>query len=221
MLVDATLAGGPVSGEPLQLTVRVENAGAPWTPGFDAPLMIAAAWDAAPGNGAPAGSTLLGALEPGGFAETSFLLAPPPAGLDTVHALHVVVNPGLVIPEAGGANNRRVVQAGGIAAPNGLWTEVQTGSVLVFLGWDAVADRRVAGYRVYRTNSRGVQEPIGSSFAPGYVDLNTAAGAINRYVVTAYTAGGIESPVSAEVAVTVPSSAASGVVFLPLVQRAR
>lgn len=69
-------------------------------------------------------------------------LAPPPAGLDAAHALHLAVNPGLPIPEAHGANNSRILSAGGILPPLGMWAQVQPGSALVFLGWEAAADRR-------------------------------------------------------------------------------
>ncbi len=75
------------------------------------------------------------------------------------------------------------------------------GSPLVFLGWDAVADRRVAGYRVYRAQDGGVWQPVGSSFAPSYVDVTAGAPDAYRYAVAAYTAEGGESPFSLEVRV--------------------
>jgi fibronectin type 3 domain-containing protein len=89
------------------------------------------------------------------------------------------------------------------------------GSPLVFLGWDAVADRRVAGYRVYRAQDGGAWQPVGGSFAPGYVDLTAGVGAAYRYAVAAYTAEGGESPLSLEVRVGERSLR----VFLPLVAR--
>ena len=75
------------------------------------------------------------------------------------------------------------------------------GSPLDFLGWDAVADRRVAGYRVYRAQDGGVWQPVGGSFAPGYVDVTASAPATYRYAAGAHIADGGESPLSPEIRV--------------------
>ncbi len=213
VLSDVTVTGGPATGDPLQAIVQIANNGAAWPGSAEQPLEIVAGWDRPAGLGVPAGQASLTSLGAAPFVTVTLDLAPPPAGLDAPHELHVVVNPGFAIPEANADDNSRTVLAGGIAPPTGLWAQVEPGSALVFLGWDAVADRRVAGYRVYRSEGDGAWQPIGSSFAPGYVDLTSSATRAYRYAVAAYTAEGVESPLGPQVGVgTRPLS-----VYLPLV----
>lgn len=201
VLADASVTGGPATGDPLRLTVRIANAGSAWPGSAEQPLEVIATWDGPPGVGAPAGLLGLASLGPVPFVTATLDLAPPPAGLDAAYSLHVAVNPGFPIAEADAGNNSITLTAGGIAAPLGPWAQVAPGSALVFLGWDAVADRRVAGYRVYRSQEGGVWQPVGSSFAPGYVDLTANALGAYRYAVAAYTAEGGESPPSQSVGV--------------------
>jgi hypothetical protein len=215
VLADATLTGGPATGDPLRAVVRVANAGATWPGSAEQPLVISAAWDGAPGIGSPAGQITLTSLGPAPFVTVTLDLAPPPAGLDAPHELHVAINSGLAIAEADGADNSQIVTVGGILPPVGLWAQVEPGSGLVFLGWEAVADRRVAGYRVYRAESGGAWQPLGGSFAPGYVDLTASVGRAYRYAVTAYTAEGGESPFSPQFNV----GARPLRIYLPLVGR--
>lgn len=88
--------------------------------------------------------------------------------MDTRTRARLAVNPGLPIPEAAARNNGRTLTAGLIPLPLGLWAQTQPGSVLIFLGWDAAADGRVAGY----------------------VDLTASAIRSYRYAVTTYGAEG-------------------------------
>ena len=215
VLADAALTGGPATGGPLRAVVRVMNIGAPWPGSAELPLETAAAWDGAPGLGVPAGQIAMTSLDATPFVTVTFDLTPPPAGLDAPHALHLAVNPGLPIPEADASNNNRTLPAGGLLPPLGLWAQIQRDSTLIFLGWEAAADRRVAGYRVYRAGGDGVWQPVGSSFAPGYVDLTAGAASGYRYAVAAYTAGGQESSLSQGVNVGVPGLRT----YLPLVTR--
>ena len=214
-LADAAVTGGPATVEPLRAVVRVMNIGAPWPDSAEQPLEIAAAWDGAPGIGVPAGQITLTSLGAAPFITVTIDLSAPPTGLDAPHALHLTVNPGLPIPEADAANNSRTLTAGGLLPPVGLWAQVEPGSALVFLGWGAEADRRVAGNRVYRAEADGTFQPIGSSFAPGYVDLTASVGRAYRYAVTSYTAEGGESPLSLQISV----SARPLQVYLPMVAR--
>ena len=214
VLADATLTGGPATGAPLRAVVRVANAGATWPDSVEQPLTIIATWDGAAGIGAPAGQASLPSLAAAPFVTVTLDLTPPPAGLDTPHELHIAVNPGLAIPEADGANNSQILGVGGILPPVGLWAQVEPGSGLVFLGWEATADRRVAGYRVYRAEAGGAWQPLGGSFAPGYVDLTASAGHAYRYAVTAYTAEGGESPLGPQFSV----GARPLRIYLPLVE---
>jgi len=201
VLAGAAVTGGPAAGDPLRLIARIANSGAAWPGSAEQPLEIVAAWDGPPGSGASAGLISLTSLGPAPFITVTLDLTPPPAGLDAAHSLHVAVNPGFPIAETDAGNNSQVLTAGGIAAPLGLWAQVAPGSALVFLGWDAVADHWVAGYRIYRAQDGGAWQPVGGSFAPGYVDLTAGVGAAYRYAVAAYTAEGSESPLSLEVRV--------------------
>lgn len=215
VLAEASLIGGPATGDPLRAIVQVANTGAAWPGSAEQPLEIVAAWDGPPGIGAPAGLTGLTALVPDPSATVTLDLAPPPGGLDLAHDLHLAVNPGLTIAETDAANNRVIRTAGGLPAPLLPWVQMKPGSPLVFLGWDPVTDRRIAGYRVYRSETGGAWAPIGGSFAPGYMDLSATAGRTYTYAVTAYTASGIESPLSQAASVTAPPLR----VFLPMVVR--
>jgi hypothetical protein len=198
-LADASVAGGPATGKPLRLTAAIANAGAAWPGSAGQPLEVVATWDGPPGIGAPAGIIALSSLGPAPFVTVTLDLALPPAGLDAAHELYVVVNPGFPISETEAANNGQTLAVGDIAAPGSLWAQVKPGSAIVFLGWNAVADRRVAGYRVYRSEAGGAWAPIGGSFAPGYVDIGARQGGGYRYAVTAYAAVGSESALSAPI----------------------
>jgi hypothetical protein len=203
-LADASVAGGPATGEPLRLTAAIANTGAAWPGSAEQPLEVVAAWDGPAGIGVPAGIIALSGLGPAPFVTITLDLAPPPAGLDAAHELYVAVNPGIAIPETDAANNDQTLAVGGVAAPGSLWAQVKPGSAMVFLGWNAVADRRVAGYRVHRAEAGGAWVPIGGSFAPGYVDIGARQGGRYRYAVTAYAAGGSESALNEPIVVSVP-----------------
>jgi hypothetical protein len=193
-LTNPLLSGGPAAGEPLRLAVRLANTGAAWSsPPGPAPE-VSAAWDGPPGQGLPAGRATLTAFGPTPFITVTLELALPPDGLDAPHVLHVAANPGLPIAESDEADNTIELPAGGIAPPLGLRPRGAPGSGLLFLEWDPVPDRRVAGYRIYRAGGDGTLRPIGASFHPGYVDLGAAPGGAFRYAVAAYTAAGLESP---------------------------
>lgn len=214
-LVEAALTGGPATGTPLQLTARIANAGAMWSGSVEQPLEIAANWDGDPGIGVPAGQLGVTEMDAGPVITVTLDLALPPQGLDAPHVLHVVVNPGLTIAESSVTNNSETLDVGGIDAPVSLWAQVETGSATVFLSWEAATDRRVVGYRIYRAADGGPWEPLGSSFAPGYLDMTAHAGASFSYAVVAYTATGNESPRST--AITVGTRLYRS--YLPLVNR--
>jgi hypothetical protein len=214
-LAEASVAGGPATGELLRLTAAIANSGAAWAGSAEQPLEVVAAWDGPPGSGIPAGLGGLTALGPAPFVTVTLDLAPPPAGLDASHELYVAVNPGIAILETDAANNVQTLAVGGVAAPGSPWAQVKPGSAVVFLGWNAVADRRVAGYRVHRSEDGGAWAPIGGSFAPGYVDIGARQGGRYRYAVTAYAAGGSESALSEPIVVSVPPLRG----YLPMILR--
>ena len=82
VLADAAVTGGPATGEPLRAVVQIANSGAAWPGSAEQPLEIVAAWDGAPGIGAPAGQITLTSLGAAPFVTVTLDLTPPPAGLD-------------------------------------------------------------------------------------------------------------------------------------------
>jgi hypothetical protein len=201
------------AGEPLSLTVRVANAGAPLPDLAETPLLVLATWDGGPGVGAVAGQSRL--TEFSGVVEIVLSLTPPAEGLAAARQLVVTANPGLALPDWNASNNQLALTLGGIQPPLGLWAQVQPGSSLVFLGWDGPHPQGVSGYRIYRAESDGPFQSIGSTFQPGYVDLTATMLRSYRYAVAAYTAEGGESPLSPAVGVGERSLR----VYLPLTLR--
>lgn len=212
----ATSSPYPSAGEPLSVTVQVQNSGTPWPGSADPPLEIVATWDGGAGEGAPAGQASSTSLGDGQFVTITIDLSPPAGGLDEIHVLWLTVNPGLAIAEGDGANNVLTLQLGGLPVPQGLNVVFQPTSGLVFLQWTPVDDARLAGYRIYRSQDGGPLEPVGSTFVPGFVDLNAAVGHTLRYAVSTYTGAGSESAMGSPVEVTLVGGSQ---VFLPLVVR--
>lgn len=205
----------PVAGEPLTITVQIANAGMPWS--WDGstvePLVILATWDSGPGEGTAAGQSTLPELS--GMAEVTLTLTLPVSGLESPHELVLTVNPGFTQADWNPNNNQITITLGGVPAPTGIWAEVQPGSSLVFLDWDDLQMNGIAGYRIYRAEDNGAFQPVGSTFEHGYVDLNASVLHTYRYAVSAYTAAGQESALSASLTVTVPGIR----VYLPVIQR--
>jgi hypothetical protein len=208
----------PQPGVPLQVSIHLLNQGTTWPAGSGETLTVAAAWDGAPGIGIAAGHTNLRNLEPGGVTQVALALAPPPGGLEVPHVLTVRVNPDGAIAEADATNNDVMVTIGGMSAPEGLSAGIHAASGLVFLQWRSPGDVRIAGYRVYRATGEGPWVPAGSSLVTGWADLTAAAGMTYRYAVTAYTAAGVESPLSAAVYVS-PTAHVPRPLYLPWLRR--
>jgi hypothetical protein len=219
-LPDFSLAGAatsspyPPPGEPLSVTVQVQNSGAPWPGSADLPLALVATWDGGAGEGAPAGQASVASLGDGQFVTVAIDLSPPAGTLDEVHLLWITVNPGLAIAEGDGGDNSLTLPLGGVPVPEGLNAVFKPTSGLVLLQWTPVDDARLAGYRIYRAQDGGPFEPAGSTFVPGFVDLNAAVGHTLRYAVSTYTGAGTESAMGSPVEVLL---AGGSQVYLPLV----
>jgi hypothetical protein len=208
----------PPPGMPLQVSIHLLNLGTTWPAGSGETLTIAAAWDGAPGIGAAAGHMILRSLAPGGTTQVALALEPPPGSLEVPHVLNVRVNPDGAVAEADATNNDIMVTIGGMSAPEGLSAGIHAAGGLVFLQWLPPGDVRVAGYRVYRAIGEGPWVPAGSSLTVGWVDLTAAAGMTYRYAVTAYTAAGVESPLSGAVYVS-PTARVQRPLYLPWLRR--
>ena len=80
----------------------------------------------------------------------------------------------------------------------------------VNLSWTASTTSGVVGYNVYRGTTSGGESstPLNSSPVSGttFMDESVTAGSTYYYVVTAVGSDGVQSSVSGEVSVTVPSS---------------
>jgi len=206
----------PPPSEPLSITVRVQNSGAPWPASVDQPLELVTTWDGGAGEGAPAGQASVASLGDGQLVTVTIDLSPPAGTLDEEHVLWITVNPGLAISEGDGNDNSLTLPLGGLPVPDGLNAIFKPTSGLVLLQWTAVDDARLAGYRVFRSQDGGPFEPAGSTFVPGFVDLNAAVGHTLRYAVSVYTGAGTESAMGSPVEVTLVGGAR---VYLPLVLR--
>jgi hypothetical protein len=161
---------------------------------------------------------ILRSLAPGGTTQVALALEPPPGSLEVPHVLNVRVNPDGAVAEADATNNDIMVTIGGMSAPEGLSAGIHAAGGLVFLQWLPPGDVRVAGYRVYRAIGEGPWVPAGSSLTVGWVDLTAAAGMTYRYAVTAYTAAGVESPLSGAVYVS-PTARVQRPLYLPWLRR--
>lgn len=204
----------PQPGQPLSVDVQLRNDGVAWPDAGGHALQVVATWDGPPGVGAPAGRATLSRLDAGRPVNLTLQLTPPPS-LDQPHQLIVAVNPQQAIGEQRASNNQQSITIGGLPAPQISITATQRGRRLVGLQWEAVADARIAGYRVYRASTDGRNIPVGSTTASGFVDLSAALGQTYHYSVAAYTAAGVESAPSTSVVVTTSSYR----VNLPMVNR--
>jgi len=204
----------PQPGQRLSVTAQLRNDGVAWQSDGEQALDVVATWDGAPGVGEQAGRTQLARLAAGQTTNVTLSLTPP-APLDRPHTLVVTVNPQQRIAEPNALDNQQSAQVGGIPAPLNVQAASKRGVAKALLDWEAPADPRVVGYRIYRLDDRGAQTPMGSSFITGFVDRNVQFDQTYRYVVTAYTADGLESAPSAPVTVSLSRIQ----VFMPIVAR--
>ena len=164
--------------------------------------MIVATWDGEPGSGAPAGETTLAVLKSGEVQELTLTLTPPPGGFDEVHTLVIAANPAQSIAEQNAEDNLLYVPFGGLPRPNQVRAIAEAGKRAVLLHWQAEADPRVVGYRIYRVDEAGSQVPVGSTFSDAWIDTNVTWEQPSRYVVTSFNADLAESAPSLVVEAT-------------------
>lgn len=205
----------PQPGQTAVLTASIQNRGAAWSGGGRAGLEINATWDQPAGLGQTAGSAQLYSLGAGQTVAVTMTLTPPAAGYDWRHTLYITANPRQGVAEPLGSDNVMTTTVGGIPSPGGLSASARPGEPVAWLHWDAVDDPRVVGYRVYRADDGGPKRPVGSSFVPGWLELNSEVGHSYRYTVTSFTVDGLESPPSDGVNLRVKGT----IVCLPLVER--
>jgi hypothetical protein len=205
----------PAPGEAFTITLRLNNQGA--TPGRSggSPELVAA-WDASPGAGDPAASVLVSEFE---LMNTITLTLPVvlPAELNAARHLYVSINPQQSIPESLYQNNTAVLTIGGLPVPQNLSGSARQGQTLVLLDWLPLSDPRVAGYRVYRQDTLGNVDAVGSTFTNGFADMTPLLDQEYSYRVASFDASGRESARSEPLFVQLPSFRE----YLPLVMRPR
>jgi len=120
--------------------------------------------------------------------------------------------------DSDGTNNEATADLGALPAPKTL--DVQKSSQYedaLMLSWVAPAVPGVAGYRVFRsTSSGGPYDLIAATTTPFLTDRDLARGATYYYVVQAYDAAGVRSPLSGEAMETLPTLSYG---YIPLVMR--
>lgn len=117
------------------------------------------------------------------------------------HTLLATVNPTLAVAERTIANNRASLEIGGLPPPANLTITADAHSLPIVLTWTPPEDRRVVGYRIYRSDDGGPYVPLGVSDVPGYADLQAAPQHTYAYHVTSFNASGEESPATRSVGV--------------------
>jgi hypothetical protein len=216
-IVPETAYPNPLPGQPVRVTAHVTNEGVGWQGEGDEIVELVATWGKGPGLGIPADTVAVPALAAGQSVSLTLALDAP-VDLDHPHRLFVTVNPSLSVLEVDGMDNQQSLELGGLPAPENLRVLAEYGTTLGLLQWDPVADRRVAGYRIYRAEGDGPLEPLGTSLGAGYVDVMAFPGVLYRYGVTSYTDQGIESDVSEWVDLRLHVESKRRV-YLPLVLR--
>lgn len=184
------------AGQTPSFAVRIRNAGADYDPAMHGSATLHAAWDAPPGAGTDAGFAPV-ALAPlaSGALVTLIRTATVPAGhqSDERRTLFVEVKAAAATAEAVGDDNLASHTLGAMPVPQNINAMTMLNSPLVTLAWEAPADPRVVGYRVYKRAESGAFVPYGSTDVPGYADGFAGFRDTERYRVTSYSARGIES----------------------------
>ena len=96
-----------------------------------------------------------------------------------------------VLNEADTLDNVQTLVFNTMPVPQDIVVSTEAGQPAVFLEWKPTPedDARIAGYRVMLVADDGTRIPLGSTPVPCFVD----AGDLRHYVVTSYSANGVES----------------------------
>ncbi|MFA5683301.1 MAG: hypothetical protein WCZ65_06415 [Lysobacteraceae bacterium] len=132
---------------------------------------------------------------------------------DLGHTLFATLVPLAGRQQADSANDSAWLRLGDLPVPTALHSETHGGTPFVRIGWDAVDDPRVVGYRIYAEDSPDVVAPLGASDVAGFLDLSAQYGSERTYYVSAFTARGTESARSVAVTVTPPKAQRNVLIF--------
>ena len=102
---------------------------------------------------------------------------------------------GYTLGEADTFDNAQTIVLNTMPVPEQILVSTEAGQPAVFLEWKTTPanDPRIAGYRVMLVSQDGTRIPLGSTPVPGFVDAAAQYGVTRRYVITSYSANGIES----------------------------
>lgn len=190
------LASFVSGGVDLAVEVEVRNLGSAFSAASGHAGSIVAAWDGPEGVGEIVFSTPLQNYAING-SRLLTLSIPVPDGFqqDEEHSLHVWLNLDPAVQEANLENNQSDILVGAMPIPVGLSVSQEPEQSMLYLSWtlDDPDDPRVAGYRVSLVREDGTRIALGSSPVQGFADPATRFGETRRYVVSSYSANGIES----------------------------
>ncbi|MCB9152163.1 MAG: hypothetical protein H6641_25710 [Caldilineaceae bacterium] len=195
----------PAQASELAVELWVENLGLPTVPAAGASAVdLIATWNGGYGIGTPGGTLALPDLGAAQSKKVTFNIAAPPPGLERPQMLFITVNPGQRVEERRLDNNQWRMAVGGLPTPFAVTVATGEEAPTVFLEWESAADTRVAGYRVYRLDANNQRQLAGSTFLPGWVDVQTQPGQSYRYVITSFSSFGNESDPSHIIEIQVP-----------------
>ncbi len=191
----------PAPGAAIQATVRIGNRGDAFAVSRDGTAKVELRWNLATGTGPALATANLADLAAGGSRDLVMNFnAPATAFADEQHFLYAKVVPADDMIELSGTNNIGSREFPGLPTPAGLASFTTPGYAPVQLGWDAITDPRIAGFRVYRREGNA-WTPLGSSPGNGFLDLSAQFGVSRTYAVTSYSIRGVESPMSDSIGV--------------------
>jgi hypothetical protein len=191
-------------GETVLVDVVIANRGAGFDPARDGALNLELRFDNETDASAPHKLVALPAIAGGDSTTLQVsMTVPAPFFEDEPHTLFA-----RLVPESDewleldGDNNTARIDFGALPVPHTLRSELQPGLPAALLTFEVEDDPRVVGYRIHAQDDVGTRFALGSTAAKGFLDLAAGIGQTRRYVVTSYSARGIESEFSAEIAVT-------------------
>jgi hypothetical protein len=180
--------------------VVVRNAGAAYDPAVHGTAVVTAAWDAPPGVGIKtvAATALAEPLASGARRVLDLQMKTPAThDRDALRTLYVEARMPAETMDANAEDNLATLQIGAMPVPAGIVARTKTDLGAIGLDWDAPADPRVAGYRIYKRAENGEMVPYGSTAVSGYQDVFAGFRNIEEYAVSSFSERGIESELSA------------------------
>lgn len=157
-------------GALISVAVEVANLGVALPE--DTPVLLSATWFGGYGIGQEGTELFIDNITIGERTSVEFELnVPEELKSDERRSLFVTINPLQTIGEVTAANNVAEVVFGALPVPSGLTAYGNGTEPFNYLDWDAVDDGRVTAYRIYRRDSSGNVEAIGSSPVAGFADI--------------------------------------------------